>query len=164
MSGTVQQPAIAPVRKSITVKADLDRAFRVFTEGIDTWWPRSHNISKVPMKKSIVEGHAGGRCYTEQVDGSECDWARVLVWEPPRRLVLAWQISPAWQFEPDLAKASEVEVHFTPQGDGTVRVDLEHRFFERHGEGGESIRSAVESSGGWSDLLSLFKTAAETKA
>jgi Activator of Hsp90 ATPase homolog 1-like protein len=93
------------VRKSITVKAPAEHAFRVFTEGIDTWWPRTHHIGKVPMEKTIIEGHAGGRCYSEQTDGSECDWGSVLVWDPPRRFVMAWQINANWQYEPEIAKS-----------------------------------------------------------
>ena len=45
-----------PVQKTITVEASQERAFEVFTAGIDTWWPRSHHIGKSPMKKNIVEG------------------------------------------------------------------------------------------------------------
>lgn len=115
--------SLAPVRKSITVKATVEHAFRVFTEGVDTWWPRSHHIGKSPMKRTVIEGRAGGRAYSEQVDGTERDWGSVLVWEPPRRFVMAWQVNPAWQYEPDLAKCSEVEVRFTPIGDGLTRVE-----------------------------------------
>jgi uncharacterized protein YndB with AHSA1/START domain len=145
------------VRKSITVKAGIERAFHVFTEELDTWWPRSHHIGKSPMKKAIVEGRPGGRCYSEQVDGTECDWGSVLVWEPPHRFVMAWRIRhPEWQYETDLAKSSEVEVRFTPEPDGGTRVDLEHRHFERHGAGGDGMRTSVDSPGGWSTLLDLF--------
>ena len=93
----------APVKKTIVVKTNVERAFRVFTAGIDTWWPRDHHIGKSPMKKIVVENFQGGRCYSEQVDGTDCDWGKVLVWEPPRRLVLAWQINVDWKYEPDLA-------------------------------------------------------------
>src|SRR5438045_2691130 len=148
MTTTVDPTAEAPVRKSITVKASAEHAFQVFTEGFDTWWPRSHHIGKSPMKKILIEGHPGGRCYTEQVDGTYCPWGQVLVWEPPRRFVMAWQITHEWGFEPELAKSSEVEVRFTPVADGSTRVDLEHRNFEHHGEGGASIRTAVDGSGG----------------
>lgn len=145
-----------PVRKSITVRASVERSFRVFTDQIDTWWPRSHHIGKVPMKKTIIEGRAGGRCYSEQVDGSECDWGTVLVWEPPQRFVMAWQIDHTWGFQPDLAKSSEVEVHFTPTDDGGTRVDVEHRFFDRMGAGSEAMRVAVGNPNGWSGMLQLF--------
>ena len=94
--------------------------------------------------------------YSRQIDGSECDWGRVLVWEPPRRLVMAWQITHEWGYEPDLAKASEVEIVFTPLGPNSTRVDLEHRHFERHGAGAMSMRTAVDSPNGWGGLLQLF--------
>jgi uncharacterized protein YndB with AHSA1/START domain len=159
---TTMDPLLdVPVRKSITVKAGAERAFRVFTEGVDTWWPREHHIGKSPMKKAVIEPRAGGRCYSEQIDNTECDWGRVLVWEPPRRVVMAWQISTEWQYQPDLAKSSEVEIRFTPQSDGSTRVDLEHRNFNRHGAGVERMRTAVDGPGGWGSTLELFKTAAE---
>jgi uncharacterized protein YndB with AHSA1/START domain len=151
----------APVRKSITVKAGADRAFRVFTEGFDSWWPRSHHIGKSPMKKAIIEGRVGGRCFSEQIDGTDCDWATVTVWDPPRRFTLAWQLTPAWGYDPDMAKASEVEVTFTPESEGMTRVDLEHRHFERHGAGFEAMRAGVDSEGGWTGLLQLYRSKAE---
>src|SRR5262249_31905701 len=115
-----------------------------------------------PMKKAILEGRPGGRCYSEQEDGTECDWGTVLVWEPPRRLVLAWQITHEWGYEPDLAKSSEVEVRFTPGTAGTTRIDLEHRFFERHGAGGASMREAVAKPNGWDGLLQLYTKKVES--
>jgi uncharacterized protein YndB with AHSA1/START domain len=160
MTTAPQQTSEAPVRKSITVKAGAERAFQVFTQGVDTWWPRTHHIGKSPMKKIFIEGRAGGRCYSEQVDGTECDWGQVLAWEPPRRLVMAWQISHTWGYEPDLAKSSEVEVRFTPLADGSTRVDLEHRHFERQGEGAAAMRTAVDAPGGWTGILQLFAEAA----
>ena len=156
-------PAIdQTIRKSITVRAGAERAFRVFTEGIDTWWPRTHHIGASPMKRSVLEGRVGGRCYSEQEDGTECDWGKVLEWEPPRRFVMAWQVSPTWKYEPDLAKSSEIEVRFTAERDGATRVDLEHRYFERHGGGWQQMRDQIDSPGGWTGILQLFATKAES--
>jgi DinB superfamily/Activator of Hsp90 ATPase homolog 1-like protein len=150
----------APVRKTITVKTSAARAFEVFTRGFDTWWPRSHSIGASPLKKAIIETRAGGRCYQESMDGSECDWGRVLVWDPPRRFVLAWLLNAEWQYEPDMARASEVDVRFTPESNGSTRVDLEHRHFERHGASGSIIRKGVDSPEGWGGLLELFAATA----
>ncbi len=161
MSSLMDTAPDTPVRKTVIVKTDAAHAFRVFTEELDSWWPRSHHIGKAPMKKAVLETKAGGRCYSEQTDGTECDWGRVLVWEPPRRLVIAWQVTPAWGYEPDLAKSSEVEVRFTPQSEGTTRVDLEHRHFNRLGAGGEAMRTAVDSPNGWMGLLRLYAARAE---
>src|SRR5215475_7691028 len=143
MMTTTSTETTAPVRKSVTVKASVQHAFDIFTAGYDTWWPRTHHIGKSPMKKAIIEGRVGGRCYSEQADGTKCPWGSVLVWEPPKRFVMAWQITHQWGFEPDLEKSSEVEVRFTPLDDGSTRVDLEHRNFERH-EGGEGMRNQVD--------------------
>ncbi len=151
----------APVRKSITVKATAERAFQVFTQGVDTWWPRTHHIGNAPMKKVIIERHPGGRCYSEQMDGTECDWGSVLVWEPPHRLVLAWQVTSNWKYEPELSKSSEVEVRFTPEPGGFTRVDLEHRNFERQGAGAEAMRAIYDGQQAWNGMLQLFRNEVE---
>ena len=105
-----------------------------------------------------------GTIYTEQEDGTNCPWGSVLTWEPPHLFVMAWQIRPDWQFEPDLSKCSEVEVRFTPADDGTTLVELEHRCFERQSEGGLAMRTQMDQPGGWGQLMELFKGAAEDQA
>jgi uncharacterized protein YndB with AHSA1/START domain len=161
MSAAANSLSEGPVRRSITVKASPEHAFEVFTAEFDSWWPRSHHIGKVPMKRAVIEGRVGGRCYSEQTDGTDCPWGEVTVWEPPRRFVMAWKINLQWQYEPDLAKSSEVEVQFTPQADGSTRVDLEHRHFERLGAGWEAMRNGVGAPGGWGTLLESFASQAE---
>ncbi len=104
-------------------------AFEVFTADFDSWWPRTHHIGTSPMTKAIIEERVGGRCYSQQEDGTDCPWGQVLAWEPPHRLVIAWQITAQWGFEPDLSRASEVEVRFIDAGGGQTRVELEHRNF-----------------------------------
>jgi uncharacterized protein YndB with AHSA1/START domain len=156
MMTTVIDATDVPVRKTITVKASADRAFKVFTEGFDTWWPRSHHIGKGALEKAVIETRLGGRCYGREADGTECPWGTVLVWEPPHRFVIAWQITHEWGYEPDLAKSSEVEVQFTPEAGGATRVDLEHRYFSRMGPGGATMRVGVDSPNGWGTLLQMF--------
>jgi uncharacterized damage-inducible protein DinB len=155
--------ATAPVRKTITVKTTAEHAFEVFTAGFDTWWPRSHHIGESPLDKAFIEGKVGGRCFGRSIDGTECDWGRVLVWEPPRRFVFAWMLNGEWRYVPDITQASEVEVRFTEERVGSTRVDLEHRHFERHGADGSQVRTGVDSPNGWGDLLRLYaKIAAPT--
>lgn len=147
----------ATVSKSVTVKADLERAFKVFTEGFDTWWPRSHHIGKKPLQKAVIEPRVGGRCFGREADGTECQWGTVLAWEPPNRLVIAWHIGPSFQTT-DLnpAASSEVEIKFKAEAGGMTRVDLEHRHLERHGADFEKLHTAVAGPGGWSGLLHMF--------
>lgn len=148
----------APVRKSIHVKAPLQKAFDVFTAGMGRWWLKSHSINKgSPIADVIMEPFAGGRWFERGDDGSECTWGKVLAWEPPARVVLAWQIDGTWTHNPDVM--TEVEVRFTAEADGT-RVDLEHRDLERFGEQAVKTRDALDSPGGWSGLLQSYATAA----
>jgi uncharacterized protein YndB with AHSA1/START domain len=156
---TQQQTTDAPVRRSVTVEVPLERAFEVFTERFDAWWPADYHIGKADYQSAEIERQPGGRWYERGVDGSECDWGQVLAWEPPHRLVLSWQITPEWQPEPDLARSSEIEVRFTPEGPDRTRVDLEHRGFDRHGPGGDAIRQAVSADGGWGNILQRYVAA-----
>jgi uncharacterized protein YndB with AHSA1/START domain len=86
----------------------------------------------------------------------------VLAWEPPGRVLLAWQINANWKYDPDLI--TEVEVTFTPVGGGATRVDLEHRNLERFGDKIESVRAAIDSEGGWSGILRTYAEVAEASA
>ena len=152
--------SIAPVRKSIHVNAGAGRTFEVFTSGMSRWWPPTHSILKVAPKEHVVEPRNGGRWYQVGVDGSVCENGKVLAWEPPRRLLLAWQINAEWQFDPNLI--TEVEILFIEESDRTTRVELEHRHLERMGEKAEGARAAVDAPGGWSAILESFKTVAES--
>src|SRR5262249_49980704 len=89
--------SMSSVNKEIVVEAPPERAFRVFTENFDNWWPRGHHIGKADMKAAIMEGRTNGRWYELGVDGTECDWGYVIAWEPPHRVVLAWQLDAQWQ-------------------------------------------------------------------
>ena len=143
----------APVRKSIHVNATPEHAFDTFANGIGRWWPKTHKIGPADLDRPIIEPKAGGRWYELDVDGSECEIGKVAVWEPPSRLVLIWQLTPEFAYDPDLI--TEVEILFTPDGDGT-RVDLEHRDLERMGDKAEAMRETVSGPGGWPALLALF--------
>lgn len=146
----------APVRKTIMVHAPVRDAFEVFTEEVDTWWPRTHHIGKTPMVSVTIEPRPGGTCYTRHEDGSVAIWGHVLAWEPPTRLVLAWQVTHEFGHQPDIARSSEVEVRFTPIARESTRVDLEHRLLERHGAGAVAMRQAVDAPNGWSTILGLY--------
>lgn len=148
----------APVRKSLIVRADPSKAFAVFTGGMGRWWPASHSIGTSPLKEVVLEPRAGGRWAERGEDGSECEWGKVLAWEPPSRILLAWQIGADWKHDPDLV--TEVEVTFTPHGEGETRVVLEHRLLERYGDKAEDVRTAISSEGGWQMLLGRFGEAA----
>jgi uncharacterized protein YndB with AHSA1/START domain len=148
------------VRHSLIVRASPTRAFEVFTDGISSWWPlQTHTIGNQPVVAVVIEPREGGRCYNRSADGSECDFGRVLAWEPPHRLVLAWEVSADWRYDPSVA--SEVEVRFHSDDEGGTRVELEHRGLEVYGEQAQQMRDTFESPEGWRGLLTRFGAAAD---
>src|SRR5262245_35357508 len=148
------EETIAPVRRSVVVRAPLERAFEVFTHGFASWWPPSHSVVEGGMETVVIEPAEGGRWYERGRTGAECVWGRVLAWEPPARLVLSWHLDEEFAVDPDPARASELEVTFTPEGDGT-RVTLVHRGFERRA-GGAVVATKVAQDGGWGSLLEAY--------
>ena len=126
MNSHTQAPA-STVTSSIVVEAPVERAFKVFTEDFDQVKPREHNMLQVPIEETVFEPRAGGRVYDRGVDGTEYQWARVLAYEPPDRVVFSWDISPSWQLETDLDRASEVEVRFIAETPERTRVQLRRR-------------------------------------
>src|SRR5204863_7303725 len=110
------------IRTEVVVDAAQDRAFKLFTEQFDKIKPREHNMLGVEIAESVFEPRMGGRVYDRGVDGSECQWGRVLAYEPPQRIVFSWDIDPNWQIETDPDRTSEVEVRFTAESPARTRV------------------------------------------
>jgi len=144
MTTQVQETAVTA---QTVVDAPIDHAFRVFTEGIGSWWDPNHHILEAELAEMVFEPRVGGHIIDRGTDGSECRWARVLAYDPPSRVCFSWDINLRWQLETDPAKASEIEVTFTEDGPDRTRVVLTHRNLDRHGEGWEAMRDAVGS--GW---------------
>jgi uncharacterized protein YndB with AHSA1/START domain len=144
------------VTTTITVDAPIDVAFAVFTEDMASWWPPEHHILQAPLASMVFEPRPGGRVYDVGEDGTECQWARVLVHEPPHRVVFTWDISLQWTIESDHDRTSEVEVRFVSEGPTRTRVELEHSHLDRHGDGWERMRDAVASPDGWGTGLDRF--------
>lgn len=154
---------IAPVRKAVVVQATPEKAFQVFTAGMDRWWPKSHGIGAAPIRESIIEPFVGGRWYTKCEDGTEVVVGHVRVWQPAERFVVSWEISAEWKPDARVAFTSEVEIRFLADAAGHTRVEVEHRNFERMGTAaGETMRKGVE--GGWPTLLALFAKEASIEA
>ena len=150
------QASETSTQHSIVVEAPIERAFSVFTDGFGSFKPREHNMLEVEIAETVFETHEGGHIYDRGVDGSECRWARVLAFEPPHRVVFSWDISPQWQIETDLDKTSEVEVRFIAESPDRTRVELEHRNLDRHLEGWQGVRDAVDSGEGWPIYLRRY--------
>jgi uncharacterized protein YndB with AHSA1/START domain len=150
-----QAPAVV-VRRQIVVEAPVDRAFHVFTQQFGAFKPPEHNLLATPIAETVFEPRAGGHIYDRGTDGSECHWARVLVYDPPQRVVFSWDIGPTWQVETDPERTSEVEVTFVADGPDRTRVELEHRNLDRHGPGWEAVSGGVGHDQGWPLYLERY--------
>ena len=150
---STQQQTGLVILKSAVVPTTPERAFEVFTEGIASWWPlHSHSVGAMgdkgtPPETVIFETGPNGRLYERSTSGQEAHWANVAAWEPPNRFVLEWKVNP------EAIAATEVEVRFTPEGDGT-RVELEHRGFERLGEAAQEAHKGYST--GWPTVFQDF--------
>jgi uncharacterized protein YndB with AHSA1/START domain len=144
MTTQVQETSVTT---QTVVDAPIDHAFRVFTDGIGSWWDPGHHILDAELAEMVFEPRVGGHIIDRGTDGSECRWARVLAYEPPHRVCFSWDINLRWELETDPAKTSEIEVAFTEEGPDRTRVVLTHRHIDRHGEGWEAMRDALGS--GW---------------
>ena len=135
-----ERVAIAPVRKTVHVKVPIEHAFETFTSGLTRWWPHNHGVGKKPIQKVLMEPRLGGRWLEIAEDGTETSAATIILWEPPHRFVMVWQVNAQWK--PDLgheirsrralygrraggdecrARAPQVRDH----GRGSGRVDAE---------------------------------------
>ncbi len=151
------------VRKAIKVQAPQEVAWQVFTEQIGSWWPLAvYKIGKATAVNAVIEPRVGGRWHEQGDDGSTCDWGRVLVWEPPSRLVLSWDINADFQYVPGLG--TEIEVRFIAEDEGSTRVELEHRRLDRFGDRRDQMRTIFDKTGDWGKLLASFAQAAESLA
>ena len=157
MAKTVEE---AVVRKSIRVQSSIERAFSVFVEQMETWWPPDHHIGGKPFQSIIVEPRVGGRWYERDAEGRDCEWGTVRAWDPPRLVTFSWHLGPNWKFSADLAKASDVAIRFTSEGPSATLIELEHSGIERHGDGYEQMRVALDGPNAWSLTLTEFAKAA----
>jgi uncharacterized protein YndB with AHSA1/START domain len=148
---------IAPVRRQVRTKAPPARAFQIFTARMGDWWPKGETVGGKPHARLVIEPHADGRWFEEDADGVATPWGKVLVWEPPHRLVLAWQLDANRRYNPSLI--TEVEITFAPADGGGTDVTLEHRNLERFREAPDW---AAAIHRGWTKMTTVFAAFADS--
>jgi hypothetical protein len=147
---------LTTISKTLLVQASQETAFRVFTQHIDQWWPKTHHVGQCPMVESVLEQQQGGRWFSRHEDGSEVEIGKVLTWDPYTQVILAWQINGNFQYVPELI--TEVEVNFIAEGPKTTRVELAHRDLQKLMGGSKVIGQMDE---GWGMILNLYKEVAD---
>jgi hypothetical protein len=150
------------VSRSVSVPLSPDRAFELFTTQMTEFWPKEHSIGDAELAEVVIEPRSGGSWFERGVDGSECQWGRVAAWDPPRKVVLLWQIGADWRFDPEFE--TEVEVTFSPEGQDRCRLDLRHRNLQRYGDSTEQMRAIFDDPAGWTGTLAGFTVLAGAEA
>ncbi|MGH3675871.1 MAG: SRPBCC family protein [Mycobacterium sp.] len=159
---STESAAVVEVVRSVSVPLPPARTFELFTTRMTEFWPKEHSIGSADIAGVVLEPGTNGRWFERGVDGSDCQWGRVAAWDPPRKVVLLWQIGANWQFDPDFE--TEVEVTFTDDGSGRTRVDLCHRNLERYRDATEQMRAVFDHPDGWTGTLKRFADLAKSQA
>ena len=140
---------LEPVRCSVTVRCAPERAFEAFTAEMARWWPTAtHSIEGDAATDVVVDGRVGGSIRERQRDGTESSWADITVWDPPHRLAMSWHPNP------NPTVATDVDVRFVDQGDGTTVVELTHTGWERLAERATPLRA--EYATGWPFVMGHY--------
>jgi uncharacterized protein YndB with AHSA1/START domain len=147
---------IEPIIVSARLGVSREVAFDAFTTGFSAWWPRDYTFSGERLTRLELGREKGADCFEEGPDGFRADWGRIVLIEPPRRLVMTWRLVGS-RLESDLAKCSEVEVSFGGEGPQCL-MRLFHRNFENLGEAGPASREEMASEQGWPLLIDRFRT------
>ena len=148
------------VLKTVVVPLPLVEAFALFVQQ-DAWWPvGTHHMAEPAGETVVLEPFEGGRWYERGADGREQVWGRVLVWRPPHQVVLSFLMGSDWTFEPDPARASEIDVRFLAEAPDRTRLEFEHRHLERYGERAEHMRSVLDGPSGAVGVVNAYAAAA----
>jgi uncharacterized protein YndB with AHSA1/START domain len=149
-----ESPSAVEVFRSVSVPLSQARAFELFTTRMTEFWPAEHSIGAAELAEVVLEPRSGGRWFERGVDGSECQWGRIKAWEPPRKVVLLWQIGADWRFDPEFE--TEVELTFTEEGPNRSRLDLCHRNLQRYGDNTGQMLAIFDDPKGWTGTLAGF--------
>ena len=127
------------------MRCSPDEAFRLFTERISEWWPKTHRLSKDPESELILA--ESGRFWERARDGREIELGRVRVWEPPQTLAMDFYMGTG------PAQPTSLEVTFTPAQDGT-RVTVRHNALPETGDLWNQFAPRFEQS--WDAVLAAL--------
>jgi uncharacterized protein YndB with AHSA1/START domain len=148
-----QQTSEMVLTKVVAVPLPVEEAFRLYTEGIATWWPYStHSVEEENVETVVFEAEDGGRIYERARGGEEHVWGTVLTWDPPSRIVHSWHPGRGED------SGQKVEITFEPADPGT-RVELVHTGWEKLGDRAGEMFSNYDT--GWDYVLGKFAERAD---
>ena len=135
------------IRKAVTVPLAQKAAFKLFTEGMGTWWPTLTHSVAGEVAIAGMEDRVGGEIYEQTQDG-KVTWGTITAWEEPDGFSSTWHPGSGAEL------ATQLTVRFIAEGPSTTRVELEHRGWEVHGaETEERFQGYLV---GWDPVLSRY--------
>ena len=141
-----------PIKKKLTVPLTADEAFALFTDEIDTWWPKDPFSVKGAKSKVVFANHKDGKIIEESEDGEAIIWGTIIAYDPGTYLAFTWHPGR------DASEATVVEVRFTQTEAGT-RCDLTHGGFEILGPTADAVSTSYLH--GWDLVLGCFSKASK---
>jgi uncharacterized protein YndB with AHSA1/START domain len=95
----------------VRVRCSIGHAFAVFTQGVDTWWPKGHR--RFADSRLVLEARVGGRFFERSTGGEEAALGEVLACEPPHSISYSWRPGA-------IDQPTRVDIRFTQEGAETV--------------------------------------------
>ncbi|PSL44219.1 hypothetical protein CLV51_10684 [Chitinophaga niastensis] len=151
------------ISRHLTLPVAAGTAYTKFVQEINEWWPKDYTWSRNKLVKMTIKPEVNGLCTETGPYNFSCDWGRVIFVTAGASIAFSWQISPTRAPEPDPEKASEVFLHFLPEGAHKVKIDFGHRHFDNHGEDAAAYREAMNSNEGWDFILQCFANYCKAK-
>jgi hypothetical protein len=136
------------IRKTVTVPLSQKAAFKLFTEGMGTWWPAlTHSVAQSTAVIAGMGDRIGGEIY-EQTDVGRVTWGTITAWDDPDGFSSTWHPGDAAEL------ATQLTVRFIAEGPSTTRVELEHRGWAVFGE--QAGEMAAGYTTGWDPVLARY--------
>lgn len=141
-----------PLIKTIEVPCSQEKAFEVFVNEMDSWWPLSRfTVSAMSggVARSIrIEAKVGGRIVEIGNDDTEHLWGTIRSYDPHDSISMDFHIPQPGEV---VESRSLVEVRFTALGNDRTRVELTQSNWEAPGEWAEALHGGYD--GGWDAIF-----------
>ncbi len=138
---------VEPIVKTIEVPCSQEKAFGIFVNDINSWWPlQTYSVAKKAgqVAKSLrMEPELGGRIVETDQDDTEYVWGTVKSFSPYDSFSMNWHPG-----KPP-ASASLVEVRFTRLENERTRVELVESNWEAAAAGDRVGTSRTSRRPGW---------------
>jgi uncharacterized protein YndB with AHSA1/START domain len=142
-----------PINKTLTVPLTPTEAFALFTDDIDSWWPKASHSVKGAKSKLTFPTHKDGEIIETGEDGEIAVWGKLIAYDPGKYLAFSWHPGRTDK------EATIVTVTFTKTAEGT-RCDLSHGGFEILGDTADAVSTSYLH--GWDMVLGCYAAAVKS--